>query len=324
MKRIAGFVITLGLLAAPLPTATQQPRKVYRIGWLQPAALPAPWVDGFRQGLGELGYIEGKDFVIEYRWAEGRLDRLGELATELVRLKADVIVSTNTAALRAIKQVTTTIPVVMLGPGDPIVTGIVASLARPGGNITGVTQMAPELAGKRLELLKEIQPRLSRVAVLLNSANPISMVQMRETEVAARALGVSLQRLDVRARDELEIAFSALPRGRADGLVLLADSMHHAQRRQIIDLAAKRRLPAISAYREFAEDGGLASYGPNWPDLHRRAATFVHKILKGAKPADLPVEQPMRFELVINMKTAKALGLTFPPSIMVRADHLIQ
>jgi putative ABC transport system substrate-binding protein len=322
----AGLIVTLalGLLAAPPAAAAQQPRKVYRIGWLQPAPLSRARQEGFLQGLRDLGYIEGKDFIIEYRWEEGRFDRMQALATELVRLNVDIIVSSNTAALLAIKRATTTIPVVMLNPGDPIATGIVEGLARPGGNITGVTQMASELNGKRLELLKEIVPNLSRVAFLTNSANPSVTLSLRQTEVAAGVLGVSVQALDVRAPDELQRAFSAFTRGRAQALVVPPDSTRLSQRRHIVDLAAKGRLPAMYSYREFVDSGGLIAYAPHGTDQFRRAATYVDKILKGAKPADLPVEQPTRFELVINLKTAKALGVTIPQSVLVRADQVIQ
>ena len=322
----AGLIVTLalGLLAAPPAADAQQPRKVYRIGWLQPAPLTRARQEGFLQGLRDLGYTEGKDFVIEYRWDEGRFDRLQTMATELVRLNVDIIVSSNTAALLAIKRATTTIPVVMLNASDPVATGIVASLARPGGNITGVTQMAPELSGKRLELLKEIVPHLSRVAFLMNSANPGVTLSLRETEVAAGVLRVSVQALDVRAPDELQRAFSTITRGRAQALVVPPDSTRLSQMRQIIDFAAKGRLPAMYAYRDFVDAGGLIAYAPHFTDQFRRGATYVDKILKGRKPADLPVEQPMRFELVINLKTAKALGLTIPPSILIRADQVIQ
>ena len=316
--------LALIMLAAVPAAEAQQPRKVYRIGWLQPAPVSRARQEGFLQGLRDLGYIEGKDFIIEYRWDEGRFDRLQAWAAELVRLNVDLIVSSNTAALLALKRATTTIPVVMLNPGDPVATGIVASLARPGGNITGVTQMGVELSGKRLELLKETVPRLSRVAVLTNSANPSVTLSWRQTEVAAGILGVSVQPLDVRAPDELPRAFVAITRGRAQALVVLPDSTHLSQRRSIVDFAAKGQLPAMYAYREFVDAGGLMAYGPHGTESFRRAATYVDKILKGANPADLPVEQPMRFELVINLKTAKALGIKFPQTILIRADQVIQ
>jgi putative ABC transport system substrate-binding protein len=324
MRRRTFLVGTVALLAAPLEAEAQPAGKVVRIGWLQPTLPSEAQVEGFRHGLRDLGYIEGKDFIIESRWEQGRYDRLQDLAAELVRLPVDIMVSANTAALLAIKRATTTIPVVMLGQGDPVGTGLVDSLPHPGGNITGLSNISSELGGKRLELLKEIVPGLSRVAVLANSANPVIGVAVGETEAAARLMGLSVQALDVRALDELQGAFTAMRRGRAQALVLTADSLHFSLRRRVIDFAAKARLPAVYAYREFVEAGGLIAYGPNFVDLYRRAALFIDKILKGAKPADLPVEQPTKFELVINLKTAKALGLTIPPSVLARADEVIE
>jgi len=312
------------VLAAPLATEAQKAGKVVRIGWLQPTPPSDAQVEGFRQGLRDLGYMEGKDFIIESRWEQGRYDRLQDLATELVRLPVDIMVSGNTAALLAIKRVTTTTPVVMLGQGDPVGTGLVDSLPHPGGNITGLSNISPELGGKRLELLKEIVPGLSRVAVLANSANPVIAVAVGETEAAARLMGLSVQAVDVRGPDELRGAFAAMRSGRAQALVLTADSMHFSLRRRVIDFAAKARLPAVYAYREFVEAGGLVAYGPNFIDLYRRAAIYVDKILKGAKPGALPIEQPTKFELVINLKTAKALGVAIPPLLLLRADHIIE
>jgi putative ABC transport system substrate-binding protein len=323
MKRRAFVATFLAIIVAPLTAGAQPARKMYRIGWLQPAPLAAAWTDGFRQGLRQLGYVEGKDLVIEYRWGDGRFDRLQELATDLVRLNVDVIVSGNTAALLVLKRMTTSIPVVMLGPGDPVTARLVDSHARPGGNITGITQMAPELSAKRLELLKQIIPKLSRLAVLTNSANPQVTLALQQTEDAARALGVSVQALDVRSPDEFDAAFSAIAAGQAQALVLLPDSMHLSQRKRIIDFAARRQLPTVSHFSQFVTDGGLMAYGPDVPDLYRRGAAFVDKIIKGAKPADLPVEQPTKFELVINLQTAKALGVTVPSSLLLRADEVI-
>ncbi len=319
------FIVGMGaVLAAPLATEAQKAGKVVRIGWLQPTPPSDAQVEGFRQGLRDLGYMEGKDFIIESRWEQGRYDRLQDLATELVRLPVDIMVSGNTAALLAIKRVTTTTPVVMLGQGDPVGTGLVDSLPHPGGNITGLSNISPELGGKRLELLKEIVPGLSRVAVLANSANPVIAVAVGETEAAARLMGLSVQAVDVRGPDELRGAFAAMRSGRAQALVLTADSMHFSLRRRVIDFAAKARLPAVYAYREFVEAGGLVAYGPNFIDLYRRAAIYVDKILKGAKPGALPIEQPTKFELVINLKTAKALGVAIPPLLLLRADHIIE
>jgi len=319
------FVTGLGaVLAAPLVGEAQQAGKVVRIGWLQPTPPSDAQVEGFRRGMRDLGYIEGKDFIIESRWDQERYDRLQDLATELARLPVDIMVSSNTAALLAIKRATTTIPVVMLGQGDPVGMGLVDNLAHPGGNFTGLSNISPELGGKRLELLKEIVPGLSRVAVLANSANPVIAVAVGETEAAARLMGLAVQAVDVRTPDEVQGAFAAMRRGRAQALVLTADSLHFSLRRRVIDLAAKARLPAVYAYREFVEAGGLIAYGPNFIDLYRRAAIYVDKILKGAKPGDLPVEQPTKFEGVINLKTAKALGLTIPPSLLLRADQVIE
>ena len=319
-------LLALSLLTAPLADAAQPPAKVPRVGFLggAPATAIAHALESFRQGLRELGWFEGKNIAIEYRHAEGRLERLPDLAAELVRLRVDVIVTAGTPAIQAAQQVTRTIPIVMAVGGDPLATGIVASLARPGGNITGLSLISTELSGKRLELLKEIVPAVSRIAVLSNPTDPVSAPQLRETETAARALRVQLQSLEVREPDEFERAFQAATQGRAGALLTLDGSFIFSHRTRIVGLAAKSRLPAMYGFKEFVDAGGLMSYATNLSDMYRRAATYVDKILKGAKPADLPVEQPTRFELVINLKTAKALGLTIPPSILIRADHLIQ
>ena len=306
---VAAFIVTLafGILLAPLAAEAQQGGKA------------------FRQGLRDLGYVEGQNIAIEYRWAEGRFERLPDLAAELVRLKVDVIVSVVTQASLAAKNATRTIPIVMVAAGDPLGSGLVASLARPGGNVTGPSSMLAELAGKELELLKETVPNVSRVAVLWNPANAVWQAQMlRATEVAARALGLQLQLLEARGPDELEGAFAAMTRERASALLVQVDVIFALHARRIADLAAKRRLPAMYGSREHVEAGGLISYAPNVPDVFRRAATYVDKILKGAKPADLPVEQPTKFELVINLKTAKALGLTIPQAVLIRADEVIR
>ena len=318
--------LALGILAAPFPAGAQQPAKVPRIGLLLAGSTASvgPFVDAFRQGLRGLGYVEGQNIAIEERWAHGKPERLPDLAAELVRLKVDVILASNPQAIQAAQQATGTIPIVMAIIVDPIATGFVASLARPGGNITGLSNMAPELVGKQLEMLKEVVPKVSRLALLWNPANAGNAPQLREAEVAARALGVRLQPLEARDPKEIDSAFAAMTRERAGALIVLVDVMLSDHRTRIADLAAKRRLPTVSGVREFAEAGALMSYGSNLPDQFRRAATFVDKILKGAKPADLPVEQPTRSELVINMKTAKALGLTFPQSILIRVDQVIQ
>jgi len=321
--------VVLLLLAAPLATATAQPpEKVPRVGYLSPGSPSEPFrqrrFEAFRQGLRELGYVEGQNIAIESRWAEGKYDRYPALAADLVRLKVDVIVAVGGRASEVAKHATRTIPIVMSVVIDPLGSGLVASLARPGGNVTGISLMTPDLVGKQLEVLKEVVPKVSRVALLWNPANPGSAPQLREAEAAARALGVRLQILEARDPQEIDSAFAAMTRGRAAALVVLADAILLNQRRQIAELAAERRLPAVYGPSEHAEAGGLMAYSANLLDLERRAATYVDKILKGAKPADLPVQQPTKFELVINLKTAKALGLTIPPSLLLRADQVIE
>jgi len=271
----------------------------------------------------ELGYIEGQNIALEYRWAEGKFDLLPELAAELVRLKVDVIVTCGPAATRPAKQASITIPIVMGFDNDPVGSGFVASLARPGANITGLSRLSPEIDGKRLELLKEIVPRLARVAVLGDSTEPGNAQSLRETEVAAGAHGVQLQYLDVLGPKDFETAFRAASKGRADAILALGSPVLISQRTQIADLAVKGRLPAIYSQAEFVQDRGLMSYGVSLTDF-RRAATYVDKILKGAKPADLPVEQPIKFEFIINLKAAKQIGLTIPPNVLARADRVIK
>src|SRR5215831_13440025 len=315
------------LLALTCLTEAQQPKKIPRIGYL---ALSAPATttfraDAFRQGLRQLGYAEGKDFVIEYRSGDGTLHRLNELAAELVRLKVDVIVTAGPAPTRAAKAATATIPIVMTQDPDPVGNGFVASLAHPGGNITGLSALQPELSGKRLELLKEIVPRLSRVAVFGTSTIPGSAESLRETELAAGALGVQLQYLDILSRKDIEPAFRAAKKGHADAVLALGTSfILNSQRKQIAELAVKSRLPAIYYAAEWVEEGGLMAYGVSYTDLAHRAATYVDKILKGAKAGDLPVEQPKKFELIINLKAAKQIGLTIPPNVLARADKVIK
>ena len=282
-------------------------------------------IEAFRQGLRDLGYVEGRNIVIEYRYADEKYERLPALAAELVRLKVDVIVSHGTPGPLAAKQATSAIPIVMTSAGDPVASGLVSSLARPGGNVTGLSLMVPELGGKRVQLLKEILPGLSRVAVLWNAANPYASLVVREMEIAATTLGVQLQSLVVRGPDDFEGALAAATTGRAGALTAVEDPLTITKRTQIVDFAAKSRLPAIYGVKEFVDAGGLMSYGAHLADLYRRAAaTYVDKILKGAKPADLPVQQPTKFEFVINLKTAKALGLTIPQSVLLRADEVIQ
>jgi putative ABC transport system substrate-binding protein len=315
----AFFLITVQLAEA------QQPKKVPRIGFLiaSPSIFPGR-VEAFRQGLRELGYVEGRNIVIEWRYAEGRRDRLPALADEVVRLKVDIIVSGGPTITGFLKEATTTIPVVMGFDTDPVGNGLVASLARPGGNITGLSVFSPELGGKRLELLKEIVPKLSRVVVLGSSTLPGNAQTLRETELAAGALGVKLQHFDVLSPKDMEAAFRRAVEGRADAVLALGNSVLNAHRTQVADLAVKSRLPAMYYAAEFVDVGGLMFYGVDFADLYRRAATYVDKILKGAKPADLPVEQPTKFELVINLKTAKQIGLTIPPNVLARADRVIR
>jgi putative tryptophan/tyrosine transport system substrate-binding protein len=324
--RFLSILVAWVFLAVAVVGEAQQPKKVPRIGILHGASASsvAARTEAFRQGLRELGYVEGKNIVIEWRYAEGKADRLPGLAAELVGLKVDIIVTTGPIVTRAAKETTSTIPIVMTNEGDPVGTGFVASLARPGGNITGLSSLAPELGGKRLELLKEIIPQLSRVAVFGTSTLPDNAQRLREVELAATAFGVKLQYLDVLGPKDIETAFRAASKGRADAVLLLASSVFTSQRTQVADLAVKYRLPATYNRPEYVEDGGLMTYGPSINDLFRRAATYVDKILKGAKPADLPVEQPTKFELVINLKTAKALGLTIPQTLLLRADLIIE
>ena len=315
-------VLTLGLTLAPL-VAEAQAGKLARIGFLSTPA-PAPYQEGFLQGLRELGYVDGQNVVVERRSAYGEYDRLPALAAELVRLKVDVLVVTATPGALAAKNATKTIPIVMVGIGDPLTTGIVGSLARPGGNLTGLSLQNPELSGKRVQLLKETLPRVSRVAVLLNPTNPIHTVFWRATQDAAAMLGVQVTSLEVRTAGDFERAYESATAERAGALIVLDDPLSVSERRRIIDLAASHRLPTMYGFREFVEAGGLMSYGPNLRDHYRRAARYVDKILKGAKAGDLPVEQPTLFELAINLKTAKALGLTIPQSLLGRADQVIQ
>ncbi len=326
------FVGTLtGLLAAPLGAGAQQPAKVARIGFLVTGSLESPEtrisLDAFRQGLRERGYVEGQNIVIEYRAADGKIERLPGLAIELARLKVDLIVAGSTPQARAAQQATKTIPIVAGVMGDPVGDGLVASLSRPGGNITGLTFLGPELVPKRLELLKEALPRVSRVAALWHPgafSDRTTADMLKQTEAAARTLGVQLQLVGVRGSDEFDRAFSTMVNERADALIVFPSPMLFNERRRIVDLTAKRRLPAMYNAREYAALGGLMAYGASITDLTRRSATYVDRILKGAKPGDLPIEQPTKFELVINLKTAKALGLTIPPSLLQRADEVMQ
>jgi len=326
-KKVVGLAIWAVLLALSFPAGAQQAKKIPRIGFLASvsASSDADRIEAFRQGLRELGYVEGQNVTIEYRWADGKFEQLPDLAAELVRLKVDVIVAVVTQASLAAKKATGTIPIVMVGVSDPVGSGLVASLARPGTNITGTSSMTAEIIGKLLELLKETLPKISRVAALWNPANPVfQALQLRETEVAARALGVQLRILEARGPDEIDRAFAAMVKERTKALLILGDPVFTSHRKRIADLAAKYRVPAVSGTREYVEAGGLMAYGPSFPDMHRRAATYVDKILKGTKPADLPVEQPKKFEFIINLKAAKQIRLTIPPNVLARADTVIR
>jgi putative ABC transport system substrate-binding protein len=315
------------LLAAPLAVEAQEAAKVPRIGWLGGSAAASPLREAFLQGLRDLGYVEGRTVVIEWRFAEEKLERLPALAAELVALKVDVIVTGSRPATVAAKQATRTLPIVFAAVADPVTSGLVTSLAQPGGNVTGLSPLGSELVGKRLEHLKQVVPGVIRVAVLWQpGAKPerAEKDQLKEAEAAARALGVRLQSVEARGPADFDRAFLDMTRARAGALTVLGSNMFSIERKRLVHLAAKNQLPAVYAFREFVDAGGLMSYGASIADLFRRAATYVDKILKGAKPGDLPVEQPTKFELVINLKTAKALGLTIPPSLLGRADEIIQ
>jgi putative tryptophan/tyrosine transport system substrate-binding protein len=330
MRRSAiGLMLALALVVASLATEAQQPKNVHRIGTLSALGTTPgrnPFVEAFLEGMRALGYVEGQHFVLEYRGAEGQFEGFPDLAAELVRLKVEVIVAQGTPAALAAKHATTTIPIVMVGVGDPVGSGLVASLARPGGNITGLSNLSPELVRKQLEFLKDVRPTVSRVAVLWNPANPASHLMVRAADVAAQALGVQLHLVEARGRgpDAFDSAFAAMTNAHADALLVLADNIFFEHRRRLAELAAMSHLPTMYQGREHVEAGGLISYAASVPDVWRHGATYVDKILKGAKPADLPVEQPTRFELVINLKTAQALGITMPPSLLLLADEVIR
>ena len=322
MVNLSIFLFATLILAWVNVAEAQQAGKVYRIGVLGDA--PSSFWEAFRQGLQEIGYVEGKNLVIEYRWGQGKYERLPDLAVELVRLKVDIIVASGFTAIRSAKQATSTIPIVMVIGSDPFARGLIVSLARPGGNLTGVASIVVELNAKRLELLKETFPEVSLVAVLANATSSAFLTATQEVEAAARSLKLPLQLLKVRGPDDFESAFEAAANRRAGALIVLPSTMFFSHPRRLADLALKSRLPTISADVKYAEAGGLIAYGPSFSHLYHRAATYVDKILKGAKPADFPVEQPVKFELVVNLKTAKALGLTIPPSILFRADKVIK
>jgi putative ABC transport system substrate-binding protein len=322
------FLSGLGAaLVCALPARAQPPRTMFRVGFLgnTTAALEANLIEPFRQGLRDLGYEEGRNITIEYRWAEGKYERFPALIAELVALNLDVMVTAGTPATLAVKKAAIPVPLVMAAAGDPVGTGLVPSLAHPAGNITGLSAMAPELEGKRLQLLGEVVPRLSHVAVMWNPLNAVFQeISIRQLNAAGETLQIKVQPVAVRATEDLDAAFAALARDKPKALIILADRIFLHNRARLIDFATRNRLPGVYAYRELVEAGGLMSYGPSYEDMHRRAATYVDKILKGAKPADLPIEQPTRFNLVINRTAAQALGLTIPPLILARADEVIE
>ena len=322
--KLVAIVVTLAGCGAM--AEAQQAKKIPRIGFLSSRSPDAEKsrLAAFQQGLRDLGYVEGKNILIEQRYAGGKFDRLPDLAAELVRLKVDVLVATGAPASHAAKNATSLIPIVMGNAADPVGIGLVASLARPGGNITGLSDFAEGVITKRLELLKEVVPSASRVGVLLNPVNPTNPLQLKEIHTTAPALGVTLLSLEAKGADDIDRAFTAMRKERAGALIVLGDPMLETHRTRITELAVKSRLPAIGAHRGYMDAGGLMYYGTNFDDLYHRAATYVDKILKGAKPADLPVEQPMKFELIINLTAAKQIGLTIPPNVLARADRVIK
>jgi putative ABC transport system substrate-binding protein len=325
-KWLTASVIVIALMVNLTVVRAQQNPNVPRIGYLivsTPSAI-ADRLEAFRHGLLELGYVEGKTIVIDQRWADGKLDRMAELAAELMRLKVDIILSAGPQSTRVAKEATSTTPIVMGFDNDPVGNGFVASLARPGGNITGLSTLAPEISGKQLELLKEIVPRLSRIAVLGTSTQPGTAQSLKELELAAKKLGVKVQFVDIPSAKEMETAFGAAGKGRAEAVLVLNSPVFNSPRTQITGLAAKHRLPTIYWATEFVEAGGLMTYSVSFTDLFRRAATYVDKILRGRKPADLPVEQPKKFDFIINLKAAKQIGLIIPPNVLARADKVIR
>ena len=307
-------------------TAARLPKKIPHVGFLgnSTLALEENLIGPFREGLRDLGYKEGQNIVLEYRWAEGKYERFPTLIAELISLHVDVIVTAGTPASLAVQKAKTAIPLVMIAVGDPVGTGLIKSLAHPGGNITGLTSIASDLEGKRLELLREVTPRVSHVAVLWNPASPFQVVSEKELQTAAQTLHIKVLSVGVRAAEQLDQAFAIIRKERPGALLVLADRLFLHNRARIMDFAVQHRLPGVHAYQELVEAGGLMSYGPSYADMHRRAAYFVDRILKGAKPADLPVEQPKKFELVINLKTARQIGVTIPPNVLARADRVIR
>ena len=319
------FTTLLGGVAVTWPLAASAQSKTPRIGFMgnSTAALEANLVDAFREGLREHGYEEGRNIVIEYRWADGKYERFPALVAELIAAKVDVIVTAGTPAALAMKKATTTVPLVMVAVGDPVGTGLVPSLARPGANLTGLSSVAPDLEGKRLQLLREVVPALSHVAMFINSLNPFHVSSMRQARAAAQTMGIKLQLHDIRKSEDLDDAFAAIRKERPDALLILADRVFLHNRERMMDFTKEQRLPNVNAYKELVEVGGLMSYGPSYEDMHKRAAIYVDKILKGAKPADLPIEQPSKFTFIVNLKAAKALGVTVPSQLLGLADELI-
>jgi len=320
------FITLLGGAAVAWPVALRAQAIIPRIGFMgnSTAALEANVVGSFCDGLRELGYQEGRNIVIEYRWADGNYARFPALVAELIAAKVDVIVTAGTPAVLAVKKATTTVPVVMVAVGDPVGTGLVPSLARPGGNLTGLSSIAPDLEGKRLDLLREIVPTLSHVAVFFNSRNAFHVVSVRQANAAAQTMGIKLEWHNIRKSEDLDGAFAAIRKERPDALLILADRVFLHNRQRMMDFTEEQRLPNVNPYKELVEAGGLMSYGPSYEDIHKRAAIYVDKILKGAKPADLPIEQPSKFTFIINLKVAKALGLTVPSSLVTLADEVIE
>jgi len=320
------FITFLGGAVVMWPFAASAQPKISRVGFMgnSTAALEANLVGAFRDGLHELGYEEGRNIIIEYRWADGKYERFPALVAELIAAKVDVIVTAGTPAALAVKKATTTVPLVMVAVGDPVGTGLVPSLARPGGNLTGLSSIAPDLEGKRLDILREVVPTLSHVAILFNSLNPFHVASMRQAHAAAQAMGIKLQQHDIRKSEDLDGAFAAIRNERPDALLILADRVFLHNRQRMMDFTEEQHLPNINAYTELVEAGGLMSYGPSYEDMHKRAAIYVDKIIKGAKPADLPIEQPSKFTFNINLKVAKALGLSVPSSLVTLADKVIE
>jgi putative ABC transport system substrate-binding protein len=325
---VGSFTLALLLIAVPFCVEAQQGGKAHRIGYLSGGSpsseRTSTLVEAFREGLRELGYVEGRNITIDWRFSQGRAEQFPSLVAELIQSKVEAIVTTGGPATRAAKQATSTIPIIMAFSGDPVGTGLVASIARPGGNLTGLSFMSPELSAKRLELLREAFPKVTRVAALWNPDDPVYALELQRTEAAAKGLGISLQPIEVRGAGEFEAAFASMARHRADALIVFAHTLTILNQRSLVELANRDRLPTMYGLSEFVIGGGLIAYGPSLSALYRRAAFYVDRILKGAKPADLPVEQPTKFELLINLKTAKTLGFTIPPSLLLRADHVIE